>query len=200
MSKSFLPRLVADFQGRHPRINVAMKIRNSASIREMVATGNADIGIADTGLQSPRYDSQPHRMTCQCALHRSHPAACRDVLGPSDLMGTNWITFGPEHETFHHLIAAHQDAGVQFTSILTVDSSVQAAILVELGCGAAMLDPLTISLLTIGNSERFPSVVLRPFKPDIHESVDVISVNSRPLSSAARAFLADLKQALFGHQ
>jgi DNA-binding transcriptional LysR family regulator len=197
-SLGFLPRLAAEFQESHPRVSIAMKIRNSASIREMVATGNADIGIADTGLQSPRYDSQPHRMICQCALHRSHPAASLAVVGPADLAGTNWITFGPEHEIFHHLVAAHQDAGVQFRSILTVDSSVQAALLVELGSGAAMLDPLTISFLTVEQNQRFLNIVLKPFTPVIHESIDIISVNSRPLSSAARAFLAELKQALPG--
>ena len=91
-------------------------------------------------------------------------------------------------------MAAHQDAGVQFRSILTVDSSVQAALLVELGSGAAMLDPLTINFLTVGQDQRFLNIVLKTFTPTIHESIDIISVNSRPLSSAARAFLADLKQ------
>ena len=141
---------------------------------------------------------KPRREPCASfVLPDDEPLA---VVGPADLAGTNWITFGPEHEIFHHLVAAHQDAGVQFRSILTVDSSVQAALLVELGSGAAMLDPLTISFLTVEQNQRFLNIVLKPFAPVIHESIDIISVNSRPLSSAARAFLADLKQALPGRQ
>ncbi|QKV18965.1 LysR family transcriptional regulator [Oricola thermophila] len=195
-SLGFLPGLVAEFMRQNPRTNVSLKIRNSASIRELVATGNADIGIADTGLQSPRYDSQPHRMVCLCAVHRSHPAAALDVIQPEDLAGTNWITLGQEHETFHQLASAHQQAGVQFNSTLTVDSSIQALLMVELGAGAAVLDPLSIRLFTTRNKRDNRDVVLKPFQPTIYESIDVHSVNARPMSAAARSMLLYILKAL----
>lgn len=195
-SLGFLPALVTDFLRRQPNVHVALKIRNSASIREMVASGHADIGIADTGLQSLRYDSSPHRMTCKCGLHRSHPAASLERIGPADLVCTNWITLGPEHETFHQLAFAHQDARVPFNSSITVDSSVQAVQMVELGGGVTILDPLGIRMFADGGAHQFPNVVLKVFVPTVYESVDIISVNSRPMSSAARALLSDLHQAL----
>lgn len=192
----FLPQLVARFLGASPRTNIALKIRNSALIREMVATGNADIGIADKGLQSPRYDSHPHRMVCLCAVPASHPAAELDVVCPRDIEGVNWITFGPEHETFHQLAAAYQQAGVPFMSTLTVDSSVQALQLVEFGAGVAILDPLSIRLFTNGSMQTLHSVALKQFNPTIYESVDVLSVNSRPMSTAARSVLTRIREGL----
>lgn len=195
-SLGFLPRLVAGFLRANPHTNIALKIRNSVSIREMVATGNADIGIADKGLQSPRYDSRPHRMICQCAIPGSHPAVRRDVVQPSDLAGMNWITFGPEHETFHQLASAHQMAGVPFMSTLTVDSTIQALQTVAFGAGVAMLDPLSIRVFTTGSFPPIRDVVLKPFEPMIYESVDILSVNSRPMSAAARAMLACIEQEL----
>ena len=195
-SLGFLPSLVTEFQQVNPHTNITLKIRNSASIREMVATGNTDIGIADTGLQSPRYDSRPYRMMCQCAVHLSHPAARLEQVGPADLAGTNWITLGQEHETFHQLAAVHQQAGVQFASVLTVDSSVQAMLMVELGAGVAILDPLSTRLFRSGQSAKDRGIVLKRFIPTIYESVDVLSVNSRPMSAAASAMLSCVEQAL----
>jgi len=199
-SIGFLPGLVSEFLRNHPRTNIALKIRNSASIREMVATGNADIGIADKGLQSPRYDSLPHRMVCLCAVHKSHPAAQLDVIQPADLAEMNWITFGSEHETFHQLASAHQLAGVQFTSSLTVDSTIQALQIVAFGAGVAVLDPLSIGFFTPAFFSQYRDVVLRPFRPTIYESVDVLSVNARPISAAAREMLACIEDALEGAQ
>ena len=195
-SLGFLPGLVRDFQEKWPESNITMKIRNSGAVREMVATGQADIGISDTGLQSPHYRSLPIRMACLCAVHRTDPSASQKVLTPVALGATNWITFGSEHETFHQLLEVYQQAGMPFLSNLTVDSAIQALLMVELNAGSAIIDPLSINLMNRGNVVQLPDVVIRPFQPSISESVDIISVNSRPMSSAAKAFLADLHGAL----
>ncbi|WP_417240699.1 LysR family transcriptional regulator [Celeribacter halophilus] len=199
-SLGFLPGLVRDFQKKWPDSNIIMKIRNSGAVREMVATGQADIGISDTGLQSPHYSSMPIRMTCLCAIHRANPAASNKVLTPKTLGATNWITYGSEHETFHQLLDAYQQAGMPFHSNLTVDTAIQALLMVELNSGSAITDPLSINLMNRGNVLQLPDVVIRPFQPSISESVDVISVNSRPMSSAAKAFLVGLHSALRAQQ
>lgn len=195
-SLGFLPSLVRDFQKKWADTNFTLRIRNSLSIREMVATGQSDIGIADTGLQSPRYNSFPVRMTCKCAVNRSSAAARLDVLTPKNLAPANWITYGTEHETFHQLILAHQKESVPFQSNLTVDSSTQALLMVGLNAGSTIVDPLSTKFLAREGQVQFPDVVIKPFAPEISESVDIISVNSRPMSSAARAFLATLQQEL----
>lgn len=197
-SLGFLPRLVGEFQKRWSDTNFTMRIRNSIAIREMVATGQADIGIADRGMKSPRYTSTPVRMTCQCAVHRSNPAASLDVLTPPALASTKWITYGPEHGILHSLLAAYQQEEVQFQSTLTVDSTIQALLMIEMNAGAAIVDPLTIQALTRGDMLSIPNVVIKPFAPEIVEYFDVISVNSRPVSSAAKAFLSVLHEELKG--
>lgn len=199
-SLGFLPGLVREFQSGREDTNFTMRIRNSISIREMVANGQADIGIADTGLQAPQYDSFPVRMSCSCAIHRSNPAANLDVLSPKTLRSANWITYGAEHETLHQLLAAHQKEGVSFHSNLTVDSTIQALLMVELNAGVAIVDPMSVRLLDRADMGQMQTVVIKPFVPEITESVDVISVNSRPMSSAAKAFLSKLHAELKAYQ
>ncbi|MFD1792379.1 LysR family transcriptional regulator [Ochrobactrum teleogrylli] len=195
-SLGFLPIIVQQFQQHWPETNCTLKTRNAVSVREMIETGQADIGITDTGIASPKYDTMSIELECYCAVNRSHPAVSAAMLSPSLLGESNWITFGPEHETFHPLLSAYREEKLAFKSNLTVDSSVQVLLMVELNAGVGLVDPLSASLVQSGQHVRFPDVLLKPFAPRITESYDIISVNSRPMSQAASSFLSYIHDAL----
>lgn len=192
----FLPVIVQKFQADWPETNCTLKTRNAASVREMIETGQADIGITDMGIASPKYDTFSVELECRCAINSAHPAATEQVLSPTVLNGSNWITFGSEHETFHDLLSAHKEQNIGFRSNLTVDSSVQVLLMVELNSGVGLVDPLSAKLVQGSQHVRFPEVLLKPFEPRITESYDIISVNSRPMSQAASSFLSYIRRAL----
>ncbi|OIS90804.1 hypothetical protein BLA27_24670 [Brucella cytisi] len=75
------------------------------------------------------------------------------------------MTFGPEHETFHPLLSVYREEELAFKSNLTVDSSVQVLLMVELNAGAVLVDPLSASVVQSGQHVHFPDVLLKPFAP-----------------------------------
>jgi len=189
----FLPEIIRRFIDSREEIYINLKIKSSSTIRDMVTTGQVDIGLTDIGLQSNRYHSAPVRMWCHCAIHKDHPQAHQPILNPELLGSTNWITFSPVHETYHQLTAAYQEYRVKFCSNLTVSSTMQALEMVNMNFGVSIAEPISCSKINTNNGMRFENVILRPFEPQIHEFIDIIWQNSRPMSQGASAILAEIR-------
>ena len=188
----FLPDFIRRFQLEHEEAHIILATSNSLPVREMVATGKVDIGIADIGLESSRYDMTPVTMSCNCALHLSHPLANQPFVTPQLLGAINWITYGSEHETTTQLKAVYKEQRIPFHSNITVHSTILGLGMVEMNVGAAIVDSMSSNNFQMNTGIQFPNVKLVPFKPRILETVDIISQNSRPMSNLASLFLAKL--------
>ena len=188
----YLPDLIRRFQLEHEEAHIILATGTSLPIREMVATAKIDIGIADIGLQSNRYDMTAVTMRCNCALHTSHPLANQPFVTPLLLGAINWITYGSEHETTTQLKAIYKEQRIAFQSNLTVHSTIMGLGMVEMNMGAAIIDSMSSNHFQRNIGIQFPNVKLVPFKPRVLETVDIISQNSRPMSNLTTLFLSKL--------
>jgi DNA-binding transcriptional LysR family regulator len=184
---SFVPRIFDSYAQENSHLKLNLQVFNSVVIRESVASGQFELGFADKGAASSRYDSQCFDLPCYCALHRDHPAANMTELSPGLLDGEAWITLDPEHVTYHTLKKHYLAVGAEFRPEIEVNVTLHALAFVRQRRGIALVDAINLKYYT----EIFPQeeVVFRRFTPKITEPLELISINSRPLSKPA----ADLR-------
>ncbi|MEO0382525.1 MAG: LysR substrate-binding domain-containing protein [Pseudomonadota bacterium] len=185
-SFSVLPRVLRQFLSQHDGIRVTNNVHNSPRIADLVAAGQADIGIAQ--LAPARNDVRrlaSWRCPCVVALPVDHALAGSSQLTPHDLAGAPMVALSHQTVTASYVTERFAEAGV--TPDIRVESqpSYSACGLVAEGVGVAIVDPLTVALFPVDR------VVVVPFAPTIPFDLHVVGHADRPLSRAASA-LVDL--------
>jgi DNA-binding transcriptional LysR family regulator len=92
-----------------------------------------------------------------------------------------------------HLVSRVMDAceeqGLSFTSYTVVQTYLLARTLVELGAGAAVIDPFTAA------TADHTKVQCRPLSPNVPVDLFLLTKKSTPLSRSARAFVESIQSA-----
>jgi LysR family transcriptional regulator, transcription activator of glutamate synthase operon len=177
-----VPRLIADFTKASPRVTFALDA--AASIADSVESGSLDIGVV-----SPR-PAQPtlawrsmFRQRLGVAVPRDHRLTGVAEASMTDLASEPFVTMHPGfgmRRLLDELCAA-----AQFQPRIALESS-------DLSTSAGLVAAgLGISLMPIDGSEYTPGVViLRLTDVDAYRDVGMIWNSGRPLSRAARDFIA----------
>ena len=193
-SYQLLPELVAKFKRENPSVHVSLHLSGCSAIRQGVASGQYQIGLVDKAQSSSKHDSVAFDLTCYCALPLDHPAAQLDVVTPQDLTNTPWITLDSENATTKALKRAYSNADLRMHRAIEVHTTIHALSFVNLGMGVALVDALNYQHFS--DLFNLPNVVLKPFKPNIIEPLEVITSNLNPLSGLAKEFYQTLIEEL----
>ncbi|WCN13008.1 LysR family transcriptional regulator [Marinomonas mediterranea] len=185
-SYQFLPRLIARFKEQHPNTHVNLHHSGCSAIRQGVASGQYQIGLVDKAQSSSKHDSIAYDLACYCAVPKNHRASQLDVIEPQDLYDLDWITLDSENATTKALKKAYTQIDQKLSRSIEVHTTVHALSFVNLGMGATLVDALNFHHFK--EVFNLPNVVLRPFKPDVIEPLEVITSNLNPLSGAAKHF------------
>lgn len=182
-SYSFVPEVFDQYAKESSDLKLNLQVHNSRTIRDAVASGQFELGLVDKTAPSSSYDSVVFDLPCFCALHRDHPAARNEVLSPSLLDGETWITLDPEHTSYQSLSNHFLAEGAAFNPRIEVNATLHALPFVRQKRGIAMVDVVNLQHF----KEVYPldEIVFRPFVPTIREPMELISINSRPLSKPA---------------
>jgi LysR family transcriptional activator of glutamate synthase operon len=187
-----VPRLIADFTKASPRVTFALGADAAASIADSVEAGSLDIGVV-----SPR-PAQPtlawrsmFRQRLGVAVPRDHRLTGVADVSMTDLASEPFVTMHPGfgmRRLLDELCAA-----AQFQPRIALESS-------DLSTSAGLVAAgLGISLMPIDGSEYTPGVViLRLTDADAYRDVGMIWSSGRPLSRAARDFIASAANIIGG--
>ncbi|WP_395673800.1 LysR substrate-binding domain-containing protein [Inquilinus sp.] len=190
LSLSLVPKAVRIFRDKHPDIRVTLHVLLSREVRDLIASGEFDVGLAadeidTTGVQHQLFVSRE----ALCALPVGHPLAARDVITPLDLHGEALVAYVPEDRGRQQLDQVLEAAGsVPHIAVETIYASTVHALVAE-GVGIGFVNPYSVAGL---DGSR---IVLRPFEPAIRIRSLLILPADRPKSGLVRDFVGALMAA-----
>lgn len=185
LSGSIVPKAILKFRSRWPDATVTLMVQSSRDVRDGVASGAYDLGLAAdeidlTGIEHQIF-VQPREL---CALPLGHPLQGREVIHPHDLSGIDFVAYVPEDRVRRRFELIFSEAGVPMPRIVveTLYASTVYAMVAE-GIGAGLL---TSYAITGFDQSR---VVLRPFEPAVNSRTLLIRPPERPKSHLVRDFI-----------
>ncbi|KRE16998.1 LysR family transcriptional regulator [Bosea sp. Root381] len=191
LSSSIVPNAVKRFRLARPDAAVTLMVLPSRDVRNGVASGAFDVGLAadeiDVSGVVHQVFVQPRAL---CAIPTGHPLAERDVIGPHDLSGVDFVAYVPEDRARQRLDHIISEAGARPPRIV-VETIYAATVfsLVSEGVGVGLLSPYAIA----GHDQS--RIVLRPFEPAVHSRSLLILPPDRPKSQLVRDFIDCLMEA-----
>ena len=186
----FLPRVITRFLDGRTQVNVSLHSRSSVKVREWVALGQIDLGLAEMPIENPAIAWEPLIQRCVCVLPEGHPLVAKSTITPRDLENEPLISLYRDHMTTQRLEAAFRDAGVVRRVRFEVTTFATCCNFVREGAGIAFVDALT------AEDFRGQGVVARRFDPAIRFEIALLRSANRPQSRLAQAFSGALKDAI----
>ena len=180
MAAGFVPRFVADFCRRRPNLKVSIYSPPSSVIRDRVAAGQFDIGVADLRFQRGSLTVTKLDDDAVVAMPAGHRLTGLRVVRAEDLHDEHLITVGQVTDSHHPIQVALQ--AVRCRQVIDTTHSAIACVLVSEGMGVAIVDPFSASEF-VGKG-----LVVRPFEPSWIIGSALVHSNERALSVIAEEF------------
>jgi len=162
LGAALVPRAIAAFRARHPKIAITLQTPSSAMVRDLVVHQQFDIGLAADEVELTGVD---HRVFANfralCAIPPGHALANERVIRPEHLHGVRFIALAPEDRARARLSQVLEAAGSRPEIVVETPSSSTVCALVLEGAGVGLINPCSAN----GFAER--GVVFRPFEPEV---------------------------------
>jgi len=163
LGAEMVPRAIQRFRPKNPRVRITLQILPSAQVRNQVADGNFDIGLAADEIDRSGIDTTHFAgMSGVIAMPADHPLTQCDLLEPEDLIDQPMIGLAPEDRARHRFDAILEQAGVVPDYVVETPSSTTACALALSGDAIGLVNPL----VTEGFVAR--GLEIRPFSPAVN--------------------------------
>ncbi|MGX1786612.1 LysR substrate-binding domain-containing protein [Bosea sp. NPDC055332] len=189
LGHGLVPRAIASFSRKHPQARISYQVRTSHVVRDLVASGSFDIGLAadevdTTGVLHSVFTT-PRAV---CVMPKGHRLASRTVITPPDIEGEGFLALAPEDTVRLAMDRIFAEHGVQPRILVETPYGVTIAILAAQGLGLGLVNPFIIADRMIGD------IAVRPFEPAVHFRALLLrppdGVNSRLVSDFAAELYA----------
>jgi len=176
LSTNIVPLALRRFRDRHPQVAITLQAQLSSTIRDLVASGQFDLGIAADEVDVTGVVARPF-MTCRAsiAVYPGHRLEGARSITATDLHGEEFIALAPQDTTRMEADSIFAAAQVQPRIVLETpfSSTVCAMVRAKLGCG--LVNPLTAEIY-LNNG-----LILKPFEPAVHfRTLLLFPLNPRP--------------------
>jgi DNA-binding transcriptional LysR family regulator len=189
LAENLLPRAIAAFRRRRPRIHIAVQAMDNIAVVEAVTQGGVDFGLALTPVADPDVKIVPLcRGELVCVVHPENPLAARQMVEPRDLAAYPLISFSRGLPLGSLVEESFRAAGVPRRIALEVNQSSVAFALVRAGVGVAVIDPFLVM------DERDHGVVRLPLRPSTGIEAQALIPREGSLSRPALMLLASLRR------
>lgn len=191
LSTNIIPSALAALTSKNPGIAITFQTRMSSVVRDLVASGQFDIGVVADEIDKTGVEVRPFaHFRAWLAIPEGHPLEKLQVIRPTDLVDHPFIALSPEDTTRQQAETAIAAEGVELSIILETPYSTTICAMVAARLGVGLVDPLTAELF-----ER-RGLVMRPFEPELHFRTLLILPPHRPVSRIVEEFIAELGEAL----
>ena len=186
-----LPGPLVEFEGRHERhLSVELLIANSPVVRELVAGGRADFGIAGRSEGDNPVDALVEIPFCNdevvIAVPEAHAWAAREEIDLEELAATPAVVRDPGADSRRSVEAACERRGVVLAQPLAEVGNTTAAKSMALSENA----PVLLSLLAVQEAEGLAVLRVRGLR--FHRRFVACHLGEATLSAPARALLQHL--------
>jgi len=184
LGSSLVPRAVRKFRDKHPDIAVTLLVLPSRDVRDGVASGQFDIGLAADEIDTNGIVHQPFvSPRIFCAMPPDHLLAKRKVIRPMDLHEQPYITYVPEDRARQRVDRALAEAGSKPQVLVETIYGATVCALVAAGVGIGLVS----SYAAAGFDPA--RILLKPFEPEVHSNSLLILPIDRPKSRLVRDFI-----------
>ncbi|MCM0018555.1 MAG: LysR family transcriptional regulator [Tagaea sp.] len=188
LGHGLVPRAIAAFSERFPKVRVNLQVRTSNAVRDLVASGQADIGIAadevdTTGVEYSVFATPP----AVCVMAEDHPLARRKTIRPADLSGERLVTLSPDDTVRRTLDEVFTREGIVPNIAIETPYSLSIAILASLGAGVGIANAAVVS------DAMVQGIAVRRFEPAIYFRALLL----RPPGAANSVLVSAMTRELF---
>ena len=185
VSSSLLPPVIKRFKLAHPGIRFELHQGLYADVEALVRDGVVDFGFTDLVRCGDLQHEPLLRDSMLLALPANHRLAHEAQIPLEALRGEPFIQLdeGPGGATLQRMVAQHPELDVQYR----VADDYSILNMVDNGLGVALLPEIVLHSAP-GN------VIARPVTPPIRRSLEVIFRRREEMSTAATAFLRELRK------
>lgn len=194
-SSVFLPRLLTKFLRNRNDLDVSLIMRSSDVIEDLIASQQFDLGFAETPLPRASVRQADYNLECVCVLPTGDPLARAEVVTPADLDGRPMAVLFDEHGTAVQTESAFRAAGCHFNKRIELRTFLPGLQFVAAGVCVMVCDMITAfsHLIQAPENERLP---IRRFRPQISNSVSILTPGYATQSMAGEAFFGELHTAV----
>ena len=184
VSSSLLPPVIKRFKEAHPGIRFELHQGLYADVESLVRDGVVDFGFTDLVRCGDLQHEPLLRDSMLLVLPADHPLAGQQSARLEDLHDFPFIQLdeGPGGATLQRIVSQHPELDVQYR----VADDYSVLNMVENGLGAALLPEIVLR-----NTNR--NVASLPLTPPLRRSLVVIFRRPEEMSTAATAFLQELR-------
>jgi len=187
LATTLVPRAIQAFRADHPKIRITLQVTGSATIRNLIADGQLDIGLAADEIDRSGVDTQNFAsFSGVIAMPADHRLARRSAITPADLVDVPLIGLTPEDRARHRFDQAMAEAGVAPSYIVETANSSTICALAMAGDAVGLVNPLSIESF----AER--GLVLRPFTPKVAFKTFVLFPPDKQRAKIVRDFTGHL--------
>jgi DNA-binding transcriptional LysR family regulator len=191
----FMPRLLTQFLKDKSAVDLALIMRSSAVIEDLVASQQFDIGFAETPQRRASIDQTDYNLECVCVMRAEDPLAILPEITPAELEDKPMAILFDEHTTATQTEAAFVSAGRRFNKRLELRTFFPGLQFVSEGFCYMVCDMITAysnMLLRAGSSD----LVMRRFRPRVSNSVSILTPAYVGQARLAQAFSIHLAEAI----
>lgn len=190
LSTNVVPRAIKAFLTRNPKVAITFQTRMSSVVRDLVASGQFDVGLAADEIDKTGLDVRAFvQDRVALAVPDGHRLLAKEVVRPADLADEAFIALAPEDTARREAELALAEAGVSIRTIIETPYSTTICAMVAAGLGIGFVDPRTAEPY-LGRG-----VSLRRYEPAIHFRTLLILPPNRPPSALLQEFIRDLEKA-----
>lgn len=185
LSVTVIPAALAAWRARFPQIHCTLATHHTSDMVNALLLGDVDFAFSLYDPCHPNLASEPlvrGSMTAIAPMGSWSRMLDNQPLPVADLP-KNLITLDLDDHLVSRVMDTCEEQGIRFNSYTEVQTYVLARTLVELGAGAAVIDPFTAAT---ANHEK---VQCRSMSPQVPVDLFLLTKKSTPLSRSARAFV-----------
>ncbi|HET6331416.1 MAG TPA: LysR family transcriptional regulator [Holophagaceae bacterium] len=185
MTLYLLPHL-CEFRRAYPRVKVVVQRSRSGEIPDRLLAGDMDLGVVSYGMDDERFRSQPLYVDhLSFVVPPGHRLANRSSVSVKDLEMEVFIAHNVASPYRDAVIRAFHDAKAALNMDIEMPTVESIRRMVQAGQGVAFLPRMCVD-------QDVRQGVLKELKVKelrLERKIHLVSVEKRPLSHAARAFL-----------
>lgn len=161
---TFVPRVLKQFLANRPAVSVTFEIANSASVRNLVASGTHDIGLCADEIDRENLVAEAFIETPGvCVIPPGHALMEQPIILPSHLDGLPIISLAPDDTARKQFDAAMKSAGAEGRIMVETQFAATVCQLALEGVGVGLSNSLTF----LSGNYGLHGLVARPFLPAI---------------------------------
>ena len=183
-----LPQIITPILDGKPDINVILHTQSSAKVREWVATGKVDVGLAEMPIDNKSIEWEPLIQRCVCIMPSGHRLTKKKVITPADIKHETLISLYSEHMVSRRLNNAFDDVGLIRHTQLEVHLFSTCCNFVHEGVGIALVDAIS------ADHYRDHNIAIRPFEPAIYFDMAILFPANHPRSQLTTEFAHALRK------